>query len=267
MSGEGKCRHARRKMICEKQNRNLLQNGGEAMYRVVLCEDEEIFSQAQEKICRDILESLDIEYNVTVFSGSVDFLRAFFEQGLRYDLILLDIMMDGMDGITLAKRIRAEDEAVAIIFITSNPKYVFQGYDVHALHYLMKPLTPDALAPLIEADYSRRIQTDYLILNSDSGKIQVQVKDIICAETVGRRVAVTFLPDQRAYYGGTLLQLLRELPNEGFVQCHKSYAVNMRHIRELTGRDAIAQNGLKIPVSRTFAKEVQQAFFQKLRGQ
>lgn len=236
------------------------------MYRVALCEDEEIFSQAQEKICRDILESLNIEYDIAVFSGSEEFLHAFFDQGLRYDLILLDIMMDDMDGVTLAKQIRSEDEAVSIIFITSNPEYVFQGYDVHALHYLMKPLTPDALAPLIEAAYSRRIQDDYFVFHTDTGKIQVLLKDIICAETVGRRVAVTFQPNQRAYYSGTLLQLLDELPQGNFVQCHKSYAVNMRHIRELTGRDAIAQNGLKIPVSRTFAKEVQQAFFQKLRG-
>lgn len=237
------------------------------MYRVALCEDEAIFSQAQEKICRGILEKLDIEYGIAVFSGSADFLCAFFEQGLRYDLILLDIMMDGMDGITLAKRIRSEDKAAAIIFITSNPDYVFQGYDVHALHYLMKPLNPEMLASLIEADYSGRIKTHELVLDSDDGKIRVAIKDIICAETVGRRVAVTFHPTGRAYYNGTLAGLLEKLPKEGFVQCHKSYAVNILHIRELTRRDAIAVNGLKIPVSRTFTKKTQQAFLQKLRAQ
>lgn len=237
------------------------------MYRVALCEDEAVFSQAQEKICRDILEKLEIEYNITVFSGSAEFLRAFFEQGKRYDLILLDIMMDGMDGVALAKRIRSEDKDAAIIFITSNPEYVFQGYDVHALHYLMKPLNPEMLAPLIEADYSSRMKTHELVLDSDDGIIRVAVKDILCAEIVGRRVEVTLLPTGRAYYGGTLAGLLDELRKEGFVQCHKSFLVNLSNIRELTQRDAIAVNGLKIPVSRAFAGEIQRAFLQKLRTQ
>ncbi len=237
------------------------------MYRAVLCEDEAVFSQAQEKICRDILEKLAIEYDITVFSGSTEFLRAFFEQGLRYDLILLDIMMDGMDGITLAKRIRSEDKDAAIIFITSNPEYVFQGYDVHALHYLMKPLNPETLAPLIEADYSSRMKTNELMLDSDAGKIRVAFKDILCAETVGRRVEVTLHPTGRVYYSGTLTGLLDELPKQAFVQCHKSFAVNISNIRELTRREAIAVNGLKIPVSRTFAGEIQRAFLQKLRTQ
>lgn len=237
------------------------------MYRIALCEDEAVFSQAQEKICRDILEKLEIAYDITVFSGSADFLRAFFEQGRRYDLILLDIMMEGMDGVTLARQIRSKDKSAAIIFITSNPEYVFQGYDVHALHYLMKPLNPETLAPLIEANYSSRIKTDELVLDSDTGKIRVAVKDIVYAETVGRRVEVALLSTGRAYYSGTLTGLLDELPKESFVQCHKSFAVHISNIRELTRRDAIAVNGLKIPVSRTFAAKVQQAFLQKLRTQ
>lgn len=237
------------------------------MYRIALCEDEAVFSQAQEKICRDILEKLEIEYNITVFSGSAEFLRAFFERRMRYDLILLDIMMEGMDGVTLAKQIRSDDKDAAIIFITSNPEYVFQGYDVHALHYLMKPLNPEMLAPLIEADYSSRMKTNELMLDSDAGKIRVAVKDILCAETVGRRVEVTLHPTGRAYYSGTLTGFLDELRKEGFVQCHKSFAVNISNIRELTRREAIAINGLKIPVSRTFAGEIQRAFLQKLRTQ
>jgi Response regulator of the LytR/AlgR family len=235
------------------------------MYRIMLCEDDEIFSQAQEKICRDILERLNIKYDITVFSSSTNFLHAFLEQKLRYDLILLDIMMDGIDGITLARQIRSVDKDVAIIFITSTPNYVFHGYDVHALHYLMKPLDAGALAQLIAADYSSRIKSDYILLRSDTGKIQIAVKDIICAETAGRRVKVSFHLNQKVYYDGTLTGLLNELPKELFIQCHKSYAVNIQSVHELTQRDIITLNGLKIPVSRTFAKEVQQAFLQRLR--
>ncbi|WP_099204131.1 LytR/AlgR family response regulator transcription factor [Scatolibacter rhodanostii] len=237
------------------------------MYRVVLCEDEEIFLQAQEKTCRNILEKLNIDYQIAIFSSSTDFLHAFFDQGMRYDLLLLDIIMDDVNGITLAKEIRKKDTSAAIIFITSSSEYALQGYDVKALHYLMKPLNEDILTQIIEEDYNNRFKMDYLVLESDLGKMRVALKEIVCAETIGRRVKITLMQNQTAYFYGTLTDFLTELPHDIFIRCHQSYAVNISNIRELTRQDAITFNEQQIPVSRTFFKQVKQAFLQKMREQ
>lgn len=235
------------------------------MYRVVLCEDEKVFAKAQEKTCHVILQRLNIEYSITVFESSADFLSAFFDQGMRFDLMLLDIIMQGIDGMTLAKRVREEDKTAGIIFITSSRDYALEGYDVNALHYLVKPLDEATLARLIEAEYNKRFNTDYFVFDSACGKVRVAAKDIVCAETMGRRVEITLGCHQTAYYGGTLTELLAKLPKDQFVRCHQSYAVNILNVRELIRREAIALNGHRIPVSRTFAKAVQQTFLQKLR--
>lgn len=234
------------------------------MYEVSLCEDERVLSEAQEKTCCGILEKLNIEYHISVFNNSMDFFKSFSEKQARYDLILLDIMMDGMDGMTLARRIREKDRDAAIIFITSNRDYAFEGYDVNALHYLMKPVDGGALERLIAADYNNRFQISYLMFESDAGKIRVATKDIICLETAGRRVEVT-LKNKSVYYHGKLTELLTKLPKDKFVRCHQSYAVNIANIHELTRQDIIAVNGRAIPVSRTFAKDVQKAFAKQLR--
>ncbi len=235
------------------------------MYRVALCEDEKIFSGAQKKACCDIFEKLNIEYHISVFDNSADFLKAFLEQGERYDLLLLDILMEGTDGMTLAKRIRETDKETAIIFITSSRDYALLGYDVNALHYLMKPLDIGKLEQLIQADYHKRFSNRFFLFETGGGKQRTELKDIICLETAGRRVAVT-THDGLMYVSGKLTDLLNELPKEQFIRCHQAYAVNIRNIRELTRQDAIAIDGKAIPVSRTFSKEVQKVFVRQMRN-
>lgn len=234
------------------------------MYKVALCEDETVFSEAQKKICHSIFTRLNIEYHISVFQNSNDFLRAFMNQGKRYDLLLLDILMDGTDGMTLARRIRETDKEITIIFITSSPDYALQGYDVNALHYLMKPVDSEKLERLINADFHSRFSNNFFLFETRDGKQRVAVKDIICLETAGRRVAVT-TREGLLYVSGKLIDLLNELPKEQFTRCHQAYAVNIRNIRELTKQDAIAVNGKAIPVSRTFMKNVQKAFVRQMR--
>jgi len=133
------------------------------MYRVVICDDEQTFSDMQEEVCRAILDKMDIEYQISVFASSAKFMDAFTEQPEKFDLILLDIVMNGVDGIELAKRIRQKSEDVEIIFITSYQDYVFQGYDVNACGYLMKPVDKQKLEQLIVKAYEKQFKENMLI--------------------------------------------------------------------------------------------------------
>lgn len=229
------------------------------MYQVALCEDEEVFLESQKKICVGILEKNGINYHIDIFDGSESFLSSFLHTQKRYDLILLDIMMNGLNGMELAKKIREHDKEAAIIFITSSDDYARQGYDVNALHYLMKPLDGDVLERLILSDYKNKYHNRFLVFKSGTQSLRVSIKDIIRLETAGRRVAVTLF-DETVYYPGKLTELLEELPKNQFVRCHQSFAVNMRNTKELTRNSAIAVNGLETPVGRVFTKDLQQAF-------
>ncbi|MCL2031464.1 MAG: LytTR family DNA-binding domain-containing protein [Oscillospiraceae bacterium] len=233
------------------------------MYRAAICEDEAVFRAGQEEICRGIFRKLNIEYHISLFESSAIFWDAF-SRGERYDLLLLDIVMDGTDGMALARNIREHDASAAIIFITSNPAHVWQGYDVGALHYLMKPLDGGVLERLIAADYDRRFQSNVLIARSGAQTVQIPAADIVCLETSGKRVVVT-LEDRTVDCSGKLSELLAGLPKEQFVRCHIAYAVNVRKIQELTRTDAVVAGGKRIPVSRACSKDVQKAFLRKMR--
>lgn len=229
------------------------------MLRIALCEDEKIFSETQEQICRDILQKLNIEYSIAVFESGEDFFAAFSEGGRRFDLILLDIVMGGMNGMELAGKIRETDRETDIVFITSSSEYSLQGYDVGALHYLMKPVDEGKLESLIAKTYKDKFHDNYFILKTGAQSQRIPIKNIISLETVARKVEIT-LTDGKLYYSGKLTDLLDELQGGGFVRCHQAFAVNIKNIRELNRHDAVAVNGKVIPISRPYLKDIQTAF-------
>jgi DNA-binding LytR/AlgR family response regulator len=236
------------------------------VFQVALCEDEKIFAETHEEICRDILGRMNIEFNVTVFGSGGEFLADFADNGHRYNLILLDIVMDGLNGMETAKRIRAADKDVDIVFITSSPDYVFSGYDVRALHYLIKPVDAGILERLIKSVYEEKYRSHYFLLKSGAQNLRIAVKDVISLEAFGRKVEIT-TADGMFQYAGKLTELLGELPDGYFVRCHQSCAVSIGKIREIDRFEAVAVNGKRIPISRQYFKAVQAALLLNIPGQ
>jgi len=236
------------------------------MYRVAICEDQQIFLNKHENVCRTILESLNIEYQISVFTSSTEFFAVFIAQQKPFDLILLDIVMDGMNGIELAQNIRQTDKGVEIIFITANPEFAMQGYDIRPLplHFLLKPIDPKTLEQLITESYLRQLPED-IIIKSGEQHLQVLIKDILYLETQGRRVNLELRDDRSVSYSGKLTDILQELPDLHFIRCHKSYAVNINNIHKIT-RNTVVTSDRKydIPVSRPYLDDVRSAFMRKL---
>lgn len=232
------------------------------MYRVAICEDEVVFRQEQERVCRGICDGLNMEYKIAVFESGTAFM-ATYAGGARFDLLLLDIVMDEISGMELARELRGQGCDSAIIFITSNPDYAIQGYDVGALHYLMKPLDGEALGKIIGADYKRRFSRNDLLVKSGAQTLRLPLKDMIYLETVGRRVQITTL-NGVVETSAKLTELLEALPQEQFCRCHVGFIINLVYIQTLTRTDAVAVNGKAIPVSRAYLKEVEKAFLKRM---
>jgi DNA-binding LytR/AlgR family response regulator len=233
------------------------------VYKIALCENEEVFAAAQQKICRGIFDKMNIEYEIATFQSAEVFLNVFNTGRTRYDLLILDIMMDGMDGMELARKIREADKNATIIFLTSNRDYALQGYDVNALHYLMKPIDAVVLERLIKVAYNEKFADNFLVIKIGTQHLRIPANDIICLEITGRRVEITLL-DRTVTYSGKFKDLLAELPKERFVRCHQAFAVNVKNIRELGKQEATAINGKKIPVSRTFMSDTKKVFVRQL---
>lgn len=178
--------------------------------------------------------------------------EAFFfawESGVVFDILLLDIQMPGMDGITLARRLRQRGGQLAIIFITAFSDHMDQGYDVGALHYLLKPVNEQKLTRTLDRALealARRRRTVVFELNG--ALEQIPADEILYLEALSHTVML--YTSQKSY---ALRQPMRQLEadlGEGFFRCHRSYLVSLRYIRRITRDTVLLENGQSLPLSR-----------------
>ena len=172
-----------------------------------------------------------------------------------FDILLLDIEMGAINGVELAKTVRAENDAVQMVFITGFPDFIAEGYEVSALHYLMKPVDRDKLfsvldraaANLEKAERRLRVtferRTDYVpfskILYLEAQKQYVRIV------TEGEEYRM------KASLAETAAQL-----DEYFFPCQRSFIVNMRHVARILPDRVVLKNGAEVPISRGMAEKI-----------
>lgn len=184
----------------------------------------------------------------------------------RFDIFLLDIQMQGLDGVTLARQIRAADEKCAIIFITGTAEFAAEGYDVSALHYLLKPVDEAKLfACLDKAAAQLRRAPKQLLLPVAGVQTRFCADDIFYAEAFAHSVCI-HTADEAREAQVSIGALERELAVEPFVRCHRSYLVGLRHIRRIDKAELTLDSGERLPVSRRLYAAVNEAFIRFFKG-
>lgn len=164
------------------------------------------------------------------------------------DLLLLDIEMGGMDGVTLAKKLRAQNDALEIVFITGYSDYIAEGYEVSALHYLMKPVKEEKLfAVLNRAAEKLQKNERLLVLESGGELVRLPVYRIRYADVQGNYVTVHADRDYTAKM--TLSQLETQL-DDRFHRVGRSAIVNLTRIARVTRTDIFLNDGGSVPLPR-----------------
>ena len=232
--------------------------------RIVVCEDELIYQKA----ITDAIEHwqassghLDIE--LSVYSSSEDLLERL-DRDAKVDLLFVDIQIPGeMSGIELARRIREKQLDMTIVFCTNYSEYVFEGYTVHALRFLKKPVVQEDIDFCCSYVYNRlALQSDQtLTISSASKRYVLRYMEILCVEArLHSLLFTTTISREPIKISAKLSDIQRSLPSSLFVQCHRSYLINIAHVRMLTRTECTLSNSISIPISRTFTADVEHAF-------
>lgn len=137
---------------------------------IAICDDNPADSGYLSKLLDIWSLRQDIQLKMETFTSAEAFLFRYAENKY-FDIILLDIEMKGMDGVTLAKQVRRENEALQIIFITGYSDYIAEGYEVAALHYLMKPVKEDKFFSVMDRAVEKMNQNDRCLNLNQSGEM------------------------------------------------------------------------------------------------
>ncbi len=223
-------------------------------------------------ICDD--EAAQIEYLSSLVelwaasTGNVVMLKSFgnaesflfnYEENRDFDILLLDIEMGKMNGIDLAKKVRECNKDVQIIFITGFEKYISDGYDVAALHYLMKPVSFEKISEVLSRAADNLDKTSPAILiNANGENLKLLLSDIYCVEAVGHTLKIT-CADGDITVNQSLSSFKSNIGND-FISTHRSFIVNLEHIKRISKTDVILDNGKSVPVSRRMYEDINRAF-------
>ena len=234
------------------------------MLKIAICDDD---VQELSRIS-DLLSLYKTEKSAVLkydaFSNAVELLEAMKRQA--YDVLLLDVLMPGMSGITAAHEIRGFDPAVKIIFLTSSPEFAVESYAVDAHYYLLKPAATDKLFPIIYRIFLEKGRgAETLSIMQPSGLIRLPIGRIEFLEVQGKRLMFHFDDGSVKEIRGSISEFEDKLLyKDNFLKVHRSFIMNMEYIQALNARDITTLTGQTVPVSRLLHSRVKEAYMQFL---
>ncbi len=216
--------------------------------KIAVCDDEAAQRSYLVRLAADWAKGCSHLAQIRQYGDAESF---FFDYGEEkdFDILLLDVEMPGMNGIELAKRVRRDSLAVQIIFITGYYEYFSDGFDVSALHYLLKPVDEQKLAEVLDraAENLAYRQRTVLLATADGG-IRVALSDILYAESENVYVIVHTL--QGSYRARMALAKLALQLDDTFFRIHRSYLVGLKYVKKVTRTTVTMADGAQLPVSR-----------------
>jgi len=229
--------------------------------RIAVCDDEELFRIEFKSVLDKVL--INAEYDIDTFSGGSSLYEAFLKNS--FDLVFLDIEMPGIDGITLAKRLRAVSENVQIVFLTSHIEYALEGYEVNALRYLVKPVDMNKLSEVLKYIQDKKNNSRQIMIKQEGEDIVIDISDIIYMESMDKNVRiVTSKSEYITRYN--ISDYEEELKNSGFLRIHRGYLISLSKVKKIVKNDVIMDGDISLPVSRSNIKTLKDALYAYVEG-
>lgn len=215
--------------------------------RIAVCDDNPIDAAYVEKLLNIWAHERGIYVSVETFPSAEAFLFCY-EEDKAFDFLLLDIEMGAMDGVALAKRVRREDEALQLIFITGYSDYITQGYDVSALHYLLKPVNREKFFDVLDRGMERWNRNQkFLNLELSGETVRVPLREIRYLDVCRNYVTIHGKKDY------TVKRSLREFEHQldtGFCRAGRSLILNLSFVRRVTRTEVYLSDQTVLPLPR-----------------
>lgn len=227
------------------------------MLKLVICDDEKVYRQDLKNIIETELDLSGISYQTTEFDCGEDLLKS--PLLADFQIVFLDIEMKRLNGIETAKGLRAQNSAAVIIFVTSYADFVFEGYEVRALNYLLKPYDKEKIVQVLRLALSQlQLPSDRYYVVETRGKSTRLPLDRIKYFFSDKR-SVTAVTTESSYtFYGKLNEVEDELP-DFFIRIHNRYLINLKYLKTIESSSVLVDDEM-LPVSRTFKQELSISF-------
>ena len=238
------------------------------MIKIAFCDDD---TSVLDELSRQI-ENYKLERNSKIeyesFSSSFELLFEI-ENDTRFDIIFLDIIMPKDNGINIAREIRKYDKEAKIIFLTSSSEFAVESYTVKAFFYLLKPITDEKFFRLMDSVVAscETEHSDSLVLRCKTGITRIKLHQLEYCEVIHRTLLIYLTNKDVLECNGSLDELNKQLEyHGGFLRFHRSYLVNLEHIKNLTYKSITTSSLSQLPIPRGKYREIKDAYLEYMLG-
>lgn len=228
--------------------------------RVAICDDDR---ESCARL-RSLIRKQKPDCEVTCFDTG----RRFLEARKHFDILLLDIQMEEMSGIEVARVLRINQEKTILIFVTALKEYAAEAFEVSAFSYLLKPVEPEKFCRVFEdaCREARKMESqsgEQLFFQTKARSFLVQKKEILYVESHKRKVEIHTLGENITIYA--TMKSMEELLGDGFFRCHRGYLVNLAYVAEYGTGAVRLKNGENVYLAREKYSEFAKTYTKYLK--
>ena len=236
----------------------------EPEFHVAVCDDLPEDREQISRVAAEALKSKGIPHSITCYENARALL-ADIQSGASFQLLLLDVLMDEMDGMTLAQALRDRGDQTMIVFISVSQEMARRGYLVKAQRYLVKPLDKAELLEALLYCHTQWQDKKEILLPTEKGQYRISFSDIQFVEALERGSRFV-LADEAVETKLRISEVEAMLPRSGFVLCHRGYIVNLVHTKRISRYQFTMKSGAVVSISRLRYNEVRDEFMSFFRN-
>jgi len=259
------------RLIVKRQGlQNTIRVVKELMITIGVCDDNDTNKNQVCHVIETYLKAQRIDGKVFVFDSAEKLHSAIGDKKLNFDIIFLDIILGGMDGMTCARWIRQQDKLVQIVFLTSSTDYVYEGYEVNATAYLVKPINVNKIAVVLDTAIAKieDVAKESISIMTGGVTQRILMKDILYLESQKNKVQIVLVRTvERLAVYMTLDEFAQCHQSSMWIRPHKSYIVNFLYIEQYVSDRFVLRDGTVIPISRIYKDKARECFFTLLHNQ
>ena len=228
-------------------------------YRIAICDDEQNQIEYITSIVTSWSNHKGHSCEIRTFASAEAFLFEY-EEDKAYDILLLDVEMKNMNGIELAKRIRKDNNRAEIIFITSHFEFVGEGYEVDALHYLIKPISVEKLTQVLtKAAEKLSVEPPSVVISCEGETVKLYEADILYVESFLHYIVIHTKDNE--YKIKENISVFENKVSDVFYRIHRSYLVSLKYITRIS-RTSVNIGNTEFPLSRGKYDNINRAFIE-----
>lgn len=228
------------------------------MINIGICDDEASMRRLLRAPLEQKLQLLGADYRIFEYDCGETLLTRPETEWL--DILFLDIELKQLSGMETARNLRKRDSHTLLIFVTAYPDFVFQGYEVHAFHYILKPYENQKIMKVLEQAIKELGQNreHYFTLEQKSGTTKIPAQKILAFSSDRRKIIISLEDGNKLEFYGKLDAVETDLPDY-FIRCHNRHLVNLNYVTALE-KDGCTLRSQSFPVSRAYRQSVEIAF-------